>query len=111
MADGGFVLLFALLIVVGTVGYMITVSSDVPLPQILGRDRVVYNETGYVDDIDFLGGGFLTSSQTVIRFTDGDVVTLQGWKTKIPVKQNVTLHYHDNGFGVCFLDEFVKLEK
>ena len=103
------VVMFAALIAIGSLGLVIVVTSDLPLSQTLGHDRVDYNKTGYVEDIEFLGGGFMSSSQTLIRFTNGDVVTLRGWKTEIPVKQNVTLHYHDNGFGLYFLDKFVKI--
>ena len=94
------------LLIFGFLGWDIIVSSpNVPL-----CDRVDYNKTGYIEDIEFLGGGFAKPPiHTLIRFTNGDVVTLQGWKTEIPIKQNVTLRYHDNGFGAYFLDKFVKI--
>ena len=104
----GLVFVFTLLILVGTMGYVSVVTSDTQLSQILGHDRVDYNETGYVEDVEFLGGGFMDPTYTLIRFTNGDVVTLKGRKTEIPLKQNVTLYYHDNGFGLYFLDKFEK---
>ena len=101
-------LVFTVLFVIGMVGSTIVVSSDM-LPQALGYNRVDYNKTGFVEDIEFLGGVFISPSQILIRFTNGDVVVLQGWRTRISVKQNITLCYHDNGFGTYFLDNFTKI--
>ena len=102
-------IMFLALILLGLIGSILVMSSDVSLPQIFGHNRVDYNETGYVEDIEFVGGGFGNPSQTLIRFSNGDVVLLQGRKMRIPEKQNITLYYHDNGFGIYFLDNFTKI--
>jgi len=70
-----------------------------------------FNHTGYVIDIDFVGGGLGDRPQTIVRFDDGETITLRGFETEIPIKQNITLRYHDNGFDVYFLDNFTMAEE
>ena len=91
------------------VGYaFIWIPSE--MPQMFGFDGIEYNETGYIEDIEFLDGSGFISSQTLIRFADGNAVTLQYRETEIPVKQNITLYYHGNGYGRYFLSNFTVLE-
>ena len=83
-----------------------TLQNEIDMPTILKCQKEL-EKTGYVTDIDFVGGGFGAPVQrTIIQFSDGDVVTLQYWKTEIPKQQNITLRYHDNGYGRYFLDGF-----
>lgn len=103
----GVALMFVLLMFFVGYAFIWTPSE---MPQMFGFDGVEYNETGYVEDIEFLDGSGFISSQTLIRFADGNTVTLQYRKTEIPVKQNITLHYHDNGYGRYFLSNFIVLE-
>lgn len=96
-------LILGIVVVVGLATVIIIPAFDIGFAQ----NQTQFNKTGYVTDIDFIGGGFGGNPvQTIIRFDDGDVVVLQYWKTKIPIKQNITLHYHDNGYGRYFLDGF-----
>lgn len=99
------ILMFCLL---GFVGYELVVSSDSPVPQIFGYKRIDFNKTGYVENINFLGGGIMNPRQTLIRFNNGDVVTLQCWETTIPLNQNITLRYYNNGFCLYFLENFTR---
>lgn len=76
------------------------------------QNQIEFTKTGYVEDIEFLDSGFGEFSEhTIVRFDDGDVVVLQYWEMEIPTKQNITLCYHDNGYGRCFLDIFTVLEE
>ena len=92
------------------IGGLFVVTSLPRLDVEFAQNQTEFSKTGYVIDIDFLGGGLDSAEQTIIRFDDGEVVVLQYWKTKIPIEQNITLHYHDNGYGRCFLDNFTMLE-
>ena len=88
------------------------VVLDHDIPSIQNQTEFV--KIGYVTEIEFIGGGGgfdAQSKKTIIRFYDGDVVTLRYWKTEIPKQQNVTLHYHDNGYGRYFLDWFTVLKE
>ena len=91
MGELGIIIMCLLLVVFG--GYVSVVTSDTQLSYVLGHGKVDYNKTGFVEDAEFLGGGFMNPTKTLIRYTNGDVVTLQGWKTEIPKKaeRNVTL--------------------
>ena len=76
------------------------------------QNQTELTKTGYVEDVEFLDSGFDEFSEhTIVRFDDGDVVVLQYWKMEIPTKQNITLYYHDNGYGRYFLDNFVMLKE
>ena len=100
-----FAFVCAVLVVVLTLNVAETLQNNIDMPTILNQTE--FEKTGYVTDIDFIGGGFGAPVQrTIIHFSDGDVVTLQYWKTEIPKQQNITLRYHDNGFGRYFLDGF-----
>ena len=82
-----------------------SVVLDKDIPSI--QNQTEFGKIGYVTEIKFIGGGFdAPSEKTIIRFSDGEVITLQYWETEIPKKQNITLRYHDNGFGRYFLDDF-----
>ena len=57
------------------------------------------NKTGYVENIEFVGGGlFGHPEETVIQFSDGEILVLRGYKTSIPINQNVMLLYHESTF-------------
>ena len=88
----------------------VVLDNDIPSIQ----NQTEFGKIGYVTEIEFIGGGGgfdAQSEKTIIRFYDGDVVTLQYWKTEIPKQQNITLHYHDNGYGRYFLDGFTVLKE
>lgn len=103
----GFLILAISIISALALGYSRTLC-DIGFAQ----NQTEFSKTGYVIDIDFIGGGFGGNSvQTIIRFSDDDVVVLQYWETKIPIEQNIALHYHDNGYGRCFLDDFMVLRE
>ena len=76
------------------------------------QNQTELNKTGYVMGIGFIGGDSdVTTQQTIVRFGNGDVVVLEYWKTRIPTKQNITLHYHNNGYERYFLDDFTVLRE
>ena len=77
------------------------------------QNQTELNKTGYVLDIKFIGGGIKNdpAEQTIVRFGDGDVVVLRYWEMRIPTKQNITLHYHNNGYERYFLDDFTVLRE
>ena len=96
---------------ISIIGALALGSSFTKLNIGFAQNQTEFSKTGYVTDIDFVGGGSGSAERTIIRVGDGDVVVLQYWETKIPIKQNITLHYHDNGYGRCFLDYFTVLEE
>ena len=87
------------------------VVFDADIPPI--QNQTDFGKIGYVTEIEFIGGGGgfdAPSEKTIIRFSDGDVITLRYWKTEIPKQQNITLRYHDNGYGRYFLDDFAVVD-
>ena len=102
-------ILFGACVVVSVVENVVF-GSDIPPIQ----NQTEFGKIGYVTDIDFIGGGGgfdAPSEKTIIRFSDGEVITLQYWNTEIPKQQNITLRYHDNGYGRYFLDYFRVLKE
>lgn len=101
---------FLIAIVGGGVSFCV-VSTISRLDVGFAQNQTELNKTGYATDIGFIDGDTdAFGKQTIVRFGDGDAVVLEYWETKIPIKQNITLDYHDNGYRLCFLDNFTIVE-
>ena len=70
----------------------------------------INNKTGYIENIEFVGGGFSSDKRTIIQFADGENIVLNGWKTSIPIKKNVTLEYDWVTCGNIYLESCKMIE-
>ena len=87
------------------IAIVLTVASLYVIGAIFGNPDLegMHNKTGYVENIEFVGGGFSSEKRTIIQFADGENIVLNGWKTSIPIKKNVTIEYDWVTYGNIYL--------
>ena len=97
--------LLAILIVIATLiiafGPQIEWGFNLP-------ENTELNYTGNVTEIEVFDRGLFNakSSQTLVRFDDGNTLLFQHLEMEIPLNKEVTFYYHDNGYEDLFLDRF-----
>lgn len=62
--------------------------------------------SGYIINVDYSQGGYMTHSVTYITWADGNVHRLSGTSNLIQQQGNATLYYRDGRYG----DFFARIE-